>query len=382
MTIVSKVHKVIREQHPEVEKLEIRFGVVAYRDVIDNPMIEHHDFTPDVKQVEEFLKRVVAKGGGDEPENMAGALDFALHRMAWQSKVKFLLLIADSPPHGRDYNDDAKDQLPQGAPGAPRIEDLVDEIRKKSMNFMFCPIRPQKTEKVQRLMLGRYDPNDDHKMEVVTLVEGSESGGRVHFIFVLDESGSMSGQPWSELINAYGEFIQRHGVEDQTEGDLVSLVTYQGDARTHFEAQPIAAVRAMGLPSMRGGGTDFSTGLAHANQIMQRCSRLAAHQVVIFMSDGGDGRKGQSVGIITSMRAQHPTFTLHSVAFGGGADTAELQSMATAGGGELKLALDRSSLYKGFREIAASKGASQEIIKCFGERLAKEIANKLFIDYL
>lgn len=46
------------------------------------------------------VKKLQAQGGGDEPEDMMAALSAAA-QLQWQAKARFLVLIADSPAHGR-----------------------------------------------------------------------------------------------------------------------------------------------------------------------------------------------------------------------------------------------------------------------------------------
>ena len=48
---------------------------------------------------------------------------------------------------------------------------------------------------------------------------------RFHFVFVLDESSSMSGRPWQDLSNAYYALLARRE-GDQSQGDFVSVATF------------------------------------------------------------------------------------------------------------------------------------------------------------
>ncbi|KAG2890271.1 hypothetical protein PC128_g22664 [Phytophthora cactorum] len=67
---------------------------------------------------------------------------------------------------------------------------------------------------------------DGHKFECVHAV----NTGKYHNIFVLDNSGSMSGQPWQDLLCACNEFgISR--LKDGGENDLVSYVTFDHESR-------------------------------------------------------------------------------------------------------------------------------------------------------
>ena len=45
-----------------------------------------------------------AAGGGDSPEDVAGAL-FAVTQLQWMSEYRAVIHIADAPPHGLKYHD-------------------------------------------------------------------------------------------------------------------------------------------------------------------------------------------------------------------------------------------------------------------------------------
>lgn len=57
------------------------------------------------------VSRLVAKGGGDLPEDVLPALDAAA-KLSWAARARFALLITDAPCHGRDYNDCPDDKYP------------------------------------------------------------------------------------------------------------------------------------------------------------------------------------------------------------------------------------------------------------------------------
>jgi myosin protein heavy chain len=57
------------------------------------------------------VSRLVAKGGGDIPEDVLPALDAAA-KLSWAARARFALLITDAPCHGRDCNDCPDDKYP------------------------------------------------------------------------------------------------------------------------------------------------------------------------------------------------------------------------------------------------------------------------------
>lgn len=86
----------IARTHPGID---IRLGLVAYRDQGDVYVTRTYPFTANLDSMQANLRAQYADGGGDYPE----AMDLALHRAVAQDwrpdAVKSLLLVADAPPH-------------------------------------------------------------------------------------------------------------------------------------------------------------------------------------------------------------------------------------------------------------------------------------------
>ena len=79
--------------------LDIRAGLVVYRDTTDEYVVRDFDFTDDLEVYKVNLARQSADGGGDFPEAMDAALTKGLG-LAWrEDAVKVNLLVADAPPH-------------------------------------------------------------------------------------------------------------------------------------------------------------------------------------------------------------------------------------------------------------------------------------------
>jgi Mg-chelatase subunit ChlD len=87
------------------EQPDVRYGLVAYRDLSDSYVVRNSDFTADLSRFQRSLSRLRADGGGDEPESLNEALNMAVHGMSWRSEdtVRMVVLVADAPPH-LDYD--------------------------------------------------------------------------------------------------------------------------------------------------------------------------------------------------------------------------------------------------------------------------------------
>ncbi|HEX8653788.1 MAG TPA: vWA domain-containing protein [Allosphingosinicella sp.] len=86
----------LRERHRE---LDIRVGLVVYRDQGDEYVTRTFPFTGDVERLREQLAAQRSDGGGDLPEAMDEALARAVAQEWRPDAVRAILLVADAPPH-------------------------------------------------------------------------------------------------------------------------------------------------------------------------------------------------------------------------------------------------------------------------------------------
>ena len=85
--------------------IDIRTGLVVYRDVGDDYVVREVPFTDDLEKFREALNAQNADGGGNMPEAMHTALQTGLD-MDWRKDaVKINLLVADAPPHDRHIDE-------------------------------------------------------------------------------------------------------------------------------------------------------------------------------------------------------------------------------------------------------------------------------------
>jgi hypothetical protein len=91
----------LRRSHPG---LDIRLGLVAYKDEGDVYVTRTYPFVSSLDAMQSNLQSQYAEGGGDYPE----AMDLALARAVAQDwrpdAVKSLLLVADAPPHDENID--------------------------------------------------------------------------------------------------------------------------------------------------------------------------------------------------------------------------------------------------------------------------------------
>ena len=86
----------IRRAYPG---LDIRVGLVSYRDIGDDYVTRTDPLTPNFDMIQRRLGVTRGTGGGDMPEAMDQALIRAVDQNWRPDAVKTLLLVADAPPH-------------------------------------------------------------------------------------------------------------------------------------------------------------------------------------------------------------------------------------------------------------------------------------------
>lgn len=93
--IVAKVNRT----HPGVAK---EFAVIVYRDSQDEYVTRGLNFTTSLTEVQTFIDRQDANGGGDYPEAVHIAMQESIDRLSWSTSAqtaKMIFHVADAPAH-------------------------------------------------------------------------------------------------------------------------------------------------------------------------------------------------------------------------------------------------------------------------------------------
>ena len=96
-----ELNDVIGKVKKENDNLTVNLGSVFYRDHGDAYVTKKSDFSEDIGQTIDFIKKQRAKGGGDFPEAVDDALSAAIYDLQWSEKAvaRLLFLVLDAPPH-------------------------------------------------------------------------------------------------------------------------------------------------------------------------------------------------------------------------------------------------------------------------------------------
>jgi hypothetical protein len=129
--IFVDIPKEVNKLRPR-SQLEFSVAVISYKDLGDPDHLESCDFSYDHLQAKTLLDKLAAKGGGDYPEDICGALELAC-RMKWDDSnetYKVHVHIFDAPPHGSEYNDFTSKEdhhLAEGVRTADHLETLAEK---------------------------------------------------------------------------------------------------------------------------------------------------------------------------------------------------------------------------------------------------------------
>jgi uncharacterized protein YegL len=105
-----------------------------------------------------------------------------------------------------------------------------------------------------------------------------------HYIFVLDDSGSMLGA-WKSLLEAVQSFVNLKLQSKRPNVDhTVSCIVFAGKARVEF-SQRALNVSLFDNISFTGGGTNFGCALREVTKVLDNCTTHSLN-VVLFMTDG------------------------------------------------------------------------------------------------
>lgn len=102
---IDAAKRTVDQMITELSRLvpNLRIGMVAYRDRGDEYVTKAIPISTDRYQILNFLQGLRAFGGGDTPEDVMAAVDFAFEELQWRPRARrVVLIVADAPPHAED----------------------------------------------------------------------------------------------------------------------------------------------------------------------------------------------------------------------------------------------------------------------------------------
>ena len=161
--VKEQFRAIINEIRNECAGIEIYMGFIGYRDFSDLDFGDSYinlELTNKYENVIQNIQFLKAEGGGDIPEDLCGALEYAKNKN-WQGKSRFTILVTDSPCHGRKYYDETAenyDNYPDGDKLGRNIEDFIKELAEKEVSVFCLKISPS-TDKMFKIFEDVYNNN-------------------------------------------------------------------------------------------------------------------------------------------------------------------------------------------------------------------------------
>ncbi|KAM9971669.1 hypothetical protein ACTFIW_011652 [Dictyostelium discoideum] len=135
--------------------LELNASFIGYRDITDSNRFEVVPFTTDMGYLASKINEVVPIGGGDTPEDIAGAF-LQVNNLSWKpNHTKLVVHIGDAPCHGKQYHN-CDDSYPDGDPSGLVPEKLLQTLSSKSVDYYFIKITSE-TDKMIDIFRKSYD---------------------------------------------------------------------------------------------------------------------------------------------------------------------------------------------------------------------------------
>ena len=159
----------------------LRLSVVGYRDYGDEQPFEILPFTGEVENVESFLSKLKATGGGDLCEDVIGAVDHAM-QLEWKARTRIMYLVSDRPPHGVRFSDQTLREIMKSEPYDNRPDDenqwqKTDQLMAQSLtlnlNFVLLdyanPTWPTLLDQTFQVLSDLRKPSDPSVSKLQTL---------------------------------------------------------------------------------------------------------------------------------------------------------------------------------------------------------------------
>ena len=405
-TVIDK----LKLQFPDTE-VKLRFGVLAYRDIDDGSAQffesvwdtgSHLTTSSNIDLA--FVENAMAQpsGGADPAEDHLGALHRALSWNGpddWSSQIKLVVVFTDAPAHGyvptADANTPGIDGYALAHPEGLTPASLAGDLIEKEAGLVFCSFNPYATspfeEKLAMEYLNHKHNSEGREVKSISMIPRSSTTEQRqvvvdhprHIVFILDESGSMECS-WPGVVAAFHDFVDCR-LQNQNELDLVSVVQFGSRARVTMVRKIISAARRN--LDQSGGGTCFAPAALEGSQLVE--STPASHKpTVVFMSDGGtnDAAPAASTFAALNQKVQQKygdDLDLYVIAFGHGADTAQLQQISRSSPkGRVRLCSDTVQLTNIFVNIAAGQEVATALKEEIGKEISDAVSDTLCLGYL
>jgi len=177
LEVYNSIRNIKAKQSPS-----FRVAFLGYRDYGDPDNMRFVDipfFSLDDSQAVASFQRTLgatqADGGGDGPEDIAGAMNYALTKMSWKSSTRLVIHFADAPCHGNKYHSAGGDSYPRGDPAGLVPEQLLEQFASKKIRYYFAEINSYTTKMTNIFASHMMSINRGDMFKVIPMSSGVES---------------------------------------------------------------------------------------------------------------------------------------------------------------------------------------------------------------
>ena len=385
LTISSGIQNFLDEQFPKTP-IVLRYAILGYRDFGEyKSNWITFDFVEDLNELKNFINSGVfqARGGGDIPEDVLGGLHESC-LLSWKSKARYIVLVCDAPAHGLHKNLSLKDDYSyENHPSKLTIEKVIDEITANDIGLIITQIAPKLTNYMVNQFQEYWEKvHDGMEFEIANFGASDNSTvmfSQYHFVFVLDESGSMD-TSWNMVLNSFKSFLNLRN-SDQS-NDIVSVVNFDDTARVIQTGVP-ASNCSYQIP-YKGGGTDFLPAIDMAFPLIQKFANTYL-PVMIFMSDG-EGNRSVAPELLNYANQIGKHFKFYAVAFNN-TNPSQLKDMVSrlqqnGFHSELLFSSNNIQLTENFRTVAEGSKVTELLQSAVGKQIADAVGLRIALDHL
>ena len=139
-SIKKNFNKMIKDICKTCPTATIFIGFIGYTDFSELDLDDKYidiEFTDKKEEISEKIGDLEPHGGGDEPEDLAGAFELALNKK-WKGFSRFAILATDAPCHGMEFHSpDMNDNYPSGDRHKRDIKKFVRMFAENNIS-LFC----------------------------------------------------------------------------------------------------------------------------------------------------------------------------------------------------------------------------------------------------
>lgn len=150
----------------EYADANFRIGLVCYRDHGDREQYVTHPLTDQIEDVQNQLRSVIATGGNDTSEDVAGGLRHIteiFRASPSENPTRILLFVADAPAHGLRYHSPTVgDRFPKGDPNGLEPFDQARELATMGVDMTLFRISKEMDKMIEEFAAAYNTGNGEH----------------------------------------------------------------------------------------------------------------------------------------------------------------------------------------------------------------------------